>query len=129
MAVVVPARSEQPQGLEQSLALVNSRLVLDQGRLLARRLVEEMAAGAVAVDDRLFVQAAFEQVLSRGPREAEINACLSFLEEQVLLFSEADLTADTTPEGRVAASKDPGMRAKESLVRALFSHNDFITIH
>ena len=114
---------------QQSLALVNSRLVLDQGRLLARRLVEEMSAGANAVDERLFVQAAFEQVLSRGPREVEITACLSFLEEQVLLFSEADLAADTTPEGRVAASKDPGMRAKESLVRALFSHNDFITIH
>ena len=43
--------------------------------------------------------------------------------------SEADLAGDVTPEGGVAPSKAPAMRARESLVRALFSHNDFITIH
>jgi mono/diheme cytochrome c family protein len=114
---------------QQSLAMVNSRLVLDQGRLLARRLAEEIAPGGIPVDDLRFVQAAFEQVLSRRPRQAETAACLSFLEKQALLFSKDDLATDVTPEGRVAPSKDPAMRARESLVRALFSHNDFITIH
>ncbi|MDP7205764.1 MAG: DUF1553 domain-containing protein, partial [Pirellulaceae bacterium] len=113
---------------QQSLALINSRLVLDQSRLLARGLVEELSADGIFSDGE-FIQALFEQVLSRQAGGEEVIACLEFLEKQKVLFRAADLAAEITPEGRVAPSADPAMRARESLVRALFSHNDFITIH
>ena len=113
---------------QQSLALVNSRLVLDQSRLLARGLVEELSADGIFSEED-FIQALFEQVLSRQPVGEETSVCRAFLEKQAVLFNAADLAADVTPEGRVAPSADPAMRARESLVRALFSHNDFITIH
>jgi mono/diheme cytochrome c family protein len=114
---------------QQSLALVNSRMVLDQGRLLARRLEKELSVEGEPLEAARFIRAAFEQVLSRGPRPSETAACLAFLEKQSVLFSQADLSTDVTPEGGVAPSKDPAARARESLVRTLFSHNDFITIH
>ncbi|MFP6650394.1 MAG: DUF1553 domain-containing protein [Pirellulaceae bacterium] len=113
---------------QQSLALVNSRLVLDQSRRLARQLVEEVFSGGMPAE-KVFIQAAFEQVLSRRPASNEMEVCRAFLEKQAVLFREADLAGEITPEGHVAPSKDPAMRARESLVRALFSHNDFITIH
>ena len=109
---------------QQSLALVNSRLVLDQSRLLTRQLVEEVSS-----DPELFVQAAFEQVLSRLPRDHELTLCQAYLEKQEELLMRADLADEVTPEGRVPPSKDPATRAKESLIRVLFNHNDFITIH
>ena len=68
-------------------------------------------------------------MLSRQATEEETSVCLAFLEKQEVLFNAADLASDKTPEGRVAPSADPAQRARESLVRALFSHNDFITIH
>ena len=113
---------------QQSLALINSRLVLDQSRLLARSLVEELAADGGFSEEK-FIEALFEQVLSRQSAGEEVDVCLEFLEKQKILFSAANLAAETTPEGHVAPSADPAMRARESLVRALFSHNDFITIH
>jgi len=113
---------------QQSLALVNSRLVLDQSRLLARGLVEELSADG-KFSEEMFIQALFEQVLSRQATGEEKSVCRAFLEKQEVLFNAADLASDKTPEGRVAPSADPAQRARESLVRALFSHNDFITIH
>lgn len=101
---------------QQALALTNSELVQRQGRALAKKL------GALA-DDWAFVRAAFEQVLNRPPRDAELAASLGFLTRQENLFAGEKLTA--APDG---PSPDPATRARENLVQALFNHTDFVTV-
>jgi hypothetical protein len=105
---------------QQALALTNGRLAIDQGRLLARRLSAEAAEGPA------FVVAAFEQVLTRRPTAREQALCLDFLHKQADLFRKAGRAPSAA--GAVVPSGDPMMRARESLVRSLFSHNDFITL-
>jgi hypothetical protein len=104
---------------QQALVLTNSSLLLDASRLLARKLSKQ------AGDDGAFIAAAFEQVLSRGPTPEERATCLEFLSKQTALLRTAkasDAKGDTT----VAPSADPALRAREGLVRALFSHDDFV---
>ena len=108
------ADSVMPQ---QALALTNNQLALSQSRVLARRLSDKL--GKTASDDA-FIAAAFEQVLTRRPSEPEMNACREFLSKQRDLYRQADAKT-------LAASADPLLRSRESLVRALFSHNDFVT--
>ncbi len=103
---------------QQALALTNSELVQRQGRLLARKL-----SASAGVDDGAFVRAAFEQVLARPPREAELAASLGFLARQADLFAGSKLAA--VPDG---PATDPAVRARENLVQALFNHTDFVTI-
>jgi len=65
------------------------------------------------------VVAAFEQVLTRRPTEGETATCLEFLTQQTELYRTA---------GVKTAPADHALRARASLVRALFNHNDFVTI-
>jgi len=114
-------RSVRPQ---QALAMVNSELLLRQGRLLAGRLA------ATPIDDAAFVVVAFRQVLARDPSSDERAASLEFLARQVGVFSgakPAELAVDAR-QVSVAPSTDHAQRARESLVQALFSHTDFLTI-
>jgi hypothetical protein len=96
---------------QQALVLTNSQFMLDASRALARRLP--------AADDAAFVVAAFEQVLTRRPTEPERAACLEFLKKQMDLYRTA---------GVKASPPDQALRARASLVRALFNHNDFVTV-
>jgi hypothetical protein len=98
---------------QQALALVNNELLLDLSRELADRL------WAAIGDDRgdrteAFLTAAFEQVLTRGPSPRERELVRAFLAKQAAVLG---------GEG------DAQGRARRDLVHALFSHNDFITIH
>ncbi|MBO50374.1 MAG: colicin uptake protein [Planctomycetaceae bacterium] len=114
-------QSVRPQ---QALAMVNSELSLRQGRLLAGRLA------VTPMDDPAFVDAAFRQVLARRPSSAEREASLEFLERQADVFSGAkpsELAVDPK-QVPVPPATDHGQRARESLVQALFSHTDFLTI-
>jgi hypothetical protein len=106
---------------QQALALANSDLSLRLSRVLAGNL-------SPAKSDQDFVRAAFEQVLSRPPREAEVIASVKFLESQRALFeaSAAELKAD--PKQPAGPSTDPAQRARENLVLALFNHTDFVTV-
>ncbi|MEQ1858353.1 MAG: DUF1553 domain-containing protein [Chthoniobacteraceae bacterium] len=52
-----------------------------------------------------FITVAFEHLLTRPPKREETDACLAFLTKQ----------------------PDPG-RARESLIRALFNHHEFVTV-
>jgi hypothetical protein len=106
---------------QQALALTNSRLLLDASRLLARKLSQQ------AEEEPAFITAAFEQVLSRRPTVQEQAVCAEFLHKQCELFRAAKPQA-TKGEGNVTPSPDPEQRAREGLVRALFSHDDFVTI-
>jgi hypothetical protein len=129
---------------QQALALTNATVVLNQSRLLARKLWEstakeasppEVAAtatGSAPPDPRetAFIVAAFEQVLCRAPSDAELDACREFMAQQTELFRNADpksLTVAAAAES-VAASNDPVVRTCENLVHALVNHNDFVTV-
>lgn len=103
----------------QSLAMMNSGLVLDSARTLAAQLADE--------DD--FVTAAFAAVLSRSPTAEEADRCQTFLRQH------ADLLQQTPrqpfPAGGSAtqpAATDSRLRAKQNLVHVLLLHNDFVTI-
>ncbi|MCS6852354.1 MAG: DUF1549 and DUF1553 domain-containing protein [Gemmataceae bacterium] len=96
---------------QQALALANSELTVRLSRGLAQRLSARVGTEPVA-----FVRAAFEQVLSRPPTDAELAECVAFLEAPQRVASTA-----RTP-GEAAA------RARESLVHVLLNHHDFVTI-
>jgi hypothetical protein len=118
---------------QQALALTNNELARALSRDLARRLWDEASVGrgpcGIEAQSRsagatpagseprgpLFVTIAFEQVLSRAPSSPELALSLAFLKKQEQLL---------TRLGPEASS-----RARENLVHALFSHNDFLTIH
>jgi len=93
---------------QQALALSNSEMAIR----LARSLAKKLPSGT----DKIFVQTAFEQVLTRSPRTAELTASIGFLEKQRKLF-EAELKGS-----------DANSRARENLILALFNHTDFVTV-
>lgn len=101
-------RSVIPQ---QALALTNSELV----HQLSAGLAESLWSETISADSNRsgsFIAAAFERVLSRAPSASEVTACSTFLIKQ---------TGPTpTPEREAVA--------RESLVRTLLNHNDFVTI-
>ncbi|REK24420.1 MAG: DUF1553 domain-containing protein [Planctomycetota bacterium] len=104
-------RSVIPQ---QALALTNSELIHKQSAELAARFWAGLSADEQS-DPSAFVTAAFETILSRPPSDAETELCSRFLQEQTEL-----LAGEGTAE--------PAAAARTSLVRSLFSHNDFLAI-
>ncbi|MCA9027953.1 MAG: DUF1553 domain-containing protein [Planctomycetaceae bacterium] len=108
-------RSIVPQ---QALALTNAELIHDLSILLAEKLSAECETSFEDGDvsgGRAFVGAAYQQILSRSPSEQELEMCVDFLDKQQAVI------ASETPD-------DAERRAEASLVRVLFSHNDFIGI-
>jgi len=83
----------------QALALGNSKLVVEQAKVLETKMKDLGDAGA-------FVDAAYLRVLARRPTEKEAEACRAFL-------------ADPT---------NGEERARENLIVVLFNHNDFVTV-
>ena len=116
---------------QQALALSNSQLAIHHGRLLARALSAEInkGNGDAASQQASFITAAFEQILTRSPAEKEREFCAMFLNKQQELYGQANQKAGAPAKGVVAAATDPKLRARESLVRVLLNHNDFVTIH
>jgi Protein of unknown function (DUF1553)/Protein of unknown function (DUF1549)/Planctomycete cytochrome C len=110
---------------QQALALVNNVLLLDLSRGLSERLWSE--AKAAGKDEpahtESFLTAAFEQILARAPSPRERELSRSFLARQTSLLERA---SDSTPK---VPAVDPPARARRDLVHALFSQNDFLTIH
>ena len=112
---------------QQSLALVNSQFAIEQSRQATQTIGNTLATD---VKDAPFITAAYETVLSRSPTARELELCLAFLERQRMLYSRQAANLPAKPkETRIGPSPDPRWRARESLVRTLFSHHDFITIH
>lgn len=138
---------------QQALALTNSQLAVEQSRILSKRLWDEMNPQfAVPQRQVAYVEAAFQQVLSRSPTPAESALSKNFLAEQAdrlqkeaaepghaaepqtqtTLPAAAATQATATPAAEArspaAAPRDAAARARESFVRALMSHSDFLTI-
>jgi hypothetical protein len=123
---------------QQALALANGKLSLTMSRLLARQLspappapVDAAAGNRSQPDaDEEFVASAFERILGRRPRSAELSESATYLREQTAFYKDrSKLTAFTSgPEAAVKPAEDPAQRARESLVHVLLNHNDFVTI-
>jgi hypothetical protein len=71
--------------------------------------------GGQAVSDEAFIELAFEAILTRRAQPPELRLCLQFLVRQTAIVSQTEATLATR-------------RARESLVRALLNHNDFMAI-
>jgi hypothetical protein len=100
---------------QQALALSNSKLVLN----LTRKLAGRLAQGISETENTKFITAAFEQILSRSPTSAETCVCLEFLKSQTALYKNSGIKSITSVS----------QRSRESLVRVLLNHNDFVTVH
>ena len=108
-------RSIVPQ---QALALTNSDLV----HQVSERTVRDWEARQTQSEDRdadrsqpqQFVKEMFETVLSRTPSDSELQVCLTSLRRQQRLSQRERSQAIT--------------EARQSLVRALLNHNDFVTV-
>ena len=99
-------RSVIPQ---QALALTNSTLVHDLSLQLTADLWQSLSPEQQAQPDA-FITAAFERIISRWPTPPELDICRNYLRPP------ADLTGF-----------DPA-RSRQSLVRILLNHNDFVAI-
>jgi hypothetical protein len=114
---------------QQALALVNNDMLLDLSQELASRLWSASGTPAIGRDtadrDMAFLTAAFEQILTRPPSPRERELAGEFLRNQAEVLERA---FRSTPAGE-GPGGDPHARARRDLVHALFSHNDFITIH
>ena len=115
---------------QQALALANSPLALSHARTLAGELTKEVGAGAEGETEIAFVNAAYEQVLTRPPGDDEQAACARFLAEQTKLLADPKkLEAFAAGDGAaVKPAADPHQRARENLVHVLMNHNDFVTV-
>ncbi|WLD12968.1 PSD1 and planctomycete cytochrome C domain-containing protein [Planctellipticum variicoloris] len=100
-------RSVIPQ---QALALTNSQLVHELSGVLATQLQASLPVEQQSQPDA-FIIAASEQILARSPTDRELQLCRQFL------------SPPTAPD----VSTDP-QALRESLVRALLNHNDFVAI-
>lgn len=107
----------------QSLAMMNSGLIQDAARLVARQLSEEHSA-----DDDGFLAAAFMTVLARSPSEQERARCRTFLSGPAAAQTKSSAEFAAGGTAVTVPSQDPALRAKENLVHVLFLHNDFITV-
>ncbi len=107
---------------QQALALTNSRLSREQSRALAQRLSEAFPPNTDH-GDLDFIAAACEQVLTRRPSGEELAACQDFLKREL-----EPATRQPTDGKEPGEPPSNALRARASLVHALFNHNDFVTI-
>lgn len=116
---------------QQALAIVNDVMTLEASRALAHKLWEQILAAVPAKQDRerAFIDAAYEQLLTRLPKPQERDASLDFLKRQIKVYQSARSTRESLGDAEENRPSDnPEMRARESLVHALYSHHDFISV-
>ena len=117
---------------QQALAMANSAVALNQGRQLADTLSKLVSIDSdLSVSDGSFIVASFEQILCRQPTAQELRVCHQFLSKQRELYERvgSERLETEPPQGLTPAASDPVQRSRQSLVRTLLNHNDFVTIH
>lgn len=113
----------------QALALMNSTLALDQARILASQLSQQVGTENEPAKNVAFIQSAFEQILNQSPTPQETAACQRFLDQNAqLVRAEQPSVFPPGGQSRRAPSTVPHIRARENLVHVLLSHNLFVTI-
>ncbi len=101
---------------QQALALTNSALVHEASVAIVQAWQSSQSAETSAEGEtERFITSMFELVLSRPPTENEYQACLEILEQQRQLAADIDAT-------------DAVIQSRQSLVRVLLNHNDFLTV-
>jgi len=112
---------------QQSLALINSPITLNESKRLASRLTRECGE-----DSKLVMDRAFRKILGRFPTEEEKEICLKFLSEPRSASAQIASTESKFPIPAVGS--EPGLlpekraRSLEHLILVLFNHNEFVTI-
>ncbi len=103
---------------QQALALTNSDLVHE----LSTKIVSDWEKTNTGqsnvnsdklVEQKQFVAAMFEQILSRTPKDTELAVCIKSFQ---------------LPKNADKKTKASDTRIRESIVRALINHNDFVTV-
>jgi hypothetical protein len=105
-------RSIVPQ---QALALTNSDLVHQVAAKIVANWGPTSKMPRGTKQDARFVTEMFEQILTRGPTSAELNLCLEGLSEQRRLLNDS-------------SAEQVSIKARQSLVRTLLNHNDFVMV-
>lgn len=105
-------RSIVPQ---QALALTNSELVHHVSKTIVSDWHASSETAMDAAHDSRFVSDMFERILTRSPSDRELQLCLDGL------VGQRDLRKQTT-------SEQASTKARESLVRSLLNHNDFVSV-
>jgi hypothetical protein len=115
---------------QQALALSNGDLSVESSRVIARKLWNNVSADdAKNANDRAFIDAAYELLLTRKPTAAELETSMKLLERQRAVFTAANATGEEPAvDDGTRPSLDAAMRARESLCHALLNHHDFISI-
>ncbi|MBP88572.1 MAG: multidrug transporter [Planctomycetaceae bacterium] len=115
---------------QQALALANSPLAKTQTRRLAAALNGEVGGDDTPQVAEAFIAASFEQILTRLPTRAEVQACREFLSEQTRLLADPSklIPAAVGEKASTAPADEPHLRARESLILVLLNHNDFVTV-
>ncbi|QDT91690.1 PSD1 and planctomycete cytochrome C domain-containing protein [Gimesia algae] len=116
---------------QQALALTNSKLAVQKGRMIAEQLWSQSASDQSTDQKRdTFINSAFRLVLSRPASEKELTTAVTFLSRQQALYPPEKTKSESTDTKRDYSQPavSPAARARESLVHALLSHNDFVTI-
>jgi mono/diheme cytochrome c family protein len=116
---------------QQALALTNSTLAVQKGRMIAEQIWSQTTStlpGGQRQTD--FIKRAFKLILSRPASEQEQAVAAAFLSRQKSLYSAQtpNAASPVTKRDYSQPAASPEARARESLVHALFSHNDFVTI-
>lgn len=98
----------------QSLALINSKFMMEQARYFALRVLELTGAQSPAAKH---VEMAFVLAFGRDPSAEEAQYCLEHLRAQTLLYLSLSLSAE-----------EAAQRALSSLCLMLFASNEFLYI-
>jgi hypothetical protein len=109
---------------QQSLAMINSSLLIEQSRRLTALLNRS------GKTDGEFVDRLFLRTLSRKPTADERRTCLDFLASQFKRLKESGKLSTFIGGSSVKTppSSDPRIRARENLAQVMLNHNEFITI-
>lgn len=98
----------------QSLALMNSKFMIEQARFFAER-VRSMARDSAS--DEVRISIAFELALARRPAAAEVAICLDHLRAQTAAYTHASVSHD-----------EASLEALASLCAMLLASNEFLYI-
>lgn len=101
---------------QQALALTNSPLIHQVSQRLHEQLDTQMSRNPTPHN---YVNLAFHSILSRPPTKTETLACVEFLTSN---------TPDTTSGPSTSPPENLPTSRYISFLRALFNHNDFVTI-
>jgi mono/diheme cytochrome c family protein len=112
----------------QALFMMNSRLMLDESRALAQRLLDDAALDGAALDgaaldDAGRVATVYLRCYARPPSAAEQARALAFVDR----YRQA-AAGEPLPEGGTLEAGELNVRAWQALCRVLLSANEFIYI-